>query len=178
MDVERLKKEMGLLEKIATYVPGYRGYKEKELRRETDILVRRKVSSVLSEAKSMLNSPLSPSAVRKIAYNPDSKFLFENIRAELDKITQRIDKAVAGYAGLFDAVKVREDKLDAVIRHDLNLVEKAESIKTLASQLTASEPDSEEWKAAANNLRSALSEFDRLIDERTKILKGLAEVVG
>ncbi|MCS7110168.1 MAG: hypothetical protein NZ956_01695, partial [Candidatus Caldarchaeum sp.] len=88
------------------------------------------------------------------------------------------DKAVAGYAGLFDAVKVREDKLDAVIRHDLNLVEKAESIKTLASQLTVLEPASEEWKAAANNLRAALSEFDRLIDERTKIFKGLAEVVG
>ncbi|MCS6785308.1 MAG: hypothetical protein NZ581_08970, partial [Candidatus Caldarchaeum sp.] len=117
MAVDRVRKEMGLLEKISTYLPGYRGYKEKELRRETDILVRRKVSMILSEARSTLNTPLNPSAARKLAYNPEAKFMFENIRAELDKITQKIDKAVAGYAGLFDAVKVREDKLDAVIQH-------------------------------------------------------------
>ncbi|MCS6769573.1 MAG: hypothetical protein NZ570_03960 [Candidatus Caldarchaeum sp.] len=178
MDVERVRKEMGLLEKIASYVPGYRGYKEKELRRETDILVRRKASALLSEARATANSPLSPSAARKLAYNPDAKFTFENIRAELDRITQRIDKAVAGYAGLFDAVKVREDKLDAVISHDLSLIEKAESIKTLVSQLIQEEAGSDGWRSKASELRAALTEFDRLLDERTRIFKGLAEVVG
>ncbi|MCS6784411.1 MAG: hypothetical protein RMI43_02440 [Candidatus Caldarchaeum sp.] len=176
MDVERLKSEMGLLEKISTYVPGYRGYKEKELRRETDILIRRKISSVLSEAKAFLNSPLSPSAARKLAYEADAKFAFENVRTSFDRITQRIDKAVAGYAGLFDAVKVREDKLDAVIRHDLALLQKADSLKTFASELMTAEPASSEWKTKLNQIQTALNEFDRLVDERTQILKGLVEV--
>lgn len=176
MDVERVRREMGLLERIISYVPGYRGYKEKEVRRETDVLVRRKVSSLLSEARASLSSPLSPSAARKLAYDQDSKFLFENLRAELDRVTQRIDKAVAGYAGLFDAVKVKEDKLDAVIRHDLSLIERAESIRSSVAELMGREPGTDEWKAKLSEVRAAVSEFDRLIDERTKILKGLAEV--
>lgn len=178
MAVDRVRKEMGLLEKISTYLPGYRGYKEKELRRETDILVRRKVSMILSEARSTLNTPLNPSAARKLAYNPEAKFMFENIRAELDKITQKIDKAVAGYAGLFDAVKVREDKLDAVIQHDLSLIQKAEVIKDLVSQLLATEAGGDEWRSRAGELKTALAEFDGLVDERARIFRGLAEVVG
>ncbi|MCS7118257.1 MAG: hypothetical protein NZ957_05685 [Thaumarchaeota archaeon] len=178
MDVERVKKEMGLFERILTYVPGYRGYKEKELRRETDILVRRKVSSVLSEARALLNSPLPPSTARRLAYDQDSKFFFENLRAELDRITQRMDKAVAGYAGLFDAVKVREDKLDAVLRHDLSLIEKAESIRTSIADLLTKELGTEDWRGKLAQLRQAVAEFDGLIDERSRILKGLSEVGG
>ncbi|MEM4352081.1 MAG: hypothetical protein QXV68_00505, partial [Candidatus Caldarchaeum sp.] len=94
MDVERIRKEMGLMEKILSYVPGYRGYKEKELRRETDILVRRKVSSLLAEARADLNSPLSPSEARQLANDSEARFLFETVRALLDKAVQRIDKAV------------------------------------------------------------------------------------
>ena len=34
--LKKVKRERGLLEKIMSYIPGYRGYKEKELRRESD----------------------------------------------------------------------------------------------------------------------------------------------
>ncbi|GBC71811.1 hypothetical protein HRbin02_01599 [Candidatus Calditenuaceae archaeon HR02] len=176
MGVERVRREMGILERIASYIPGYRGYKEKELRRETDILVRRKVSSLLAEAKDMLNSSMSPAAARRLAYDPEARFTFENLRAEIDRATQRIDKAVAGYAGLFDAVKVKEDKLDAVIDHDLSLIERAERVKILASELVGKEVGSDEWGEKLRALRSAVSEIDKLIDERTNILKGLTEV--
>ncbi|MEM1943899.1 MAG: hypothetical protein QXO30_07145 [Candidatus Caldarchaeum sp.] len=174
MDVERIRKEMGLMEKILSYVPGYRGYKEKELRRETDILVRRKVSSLLAEARADLNSPLSPSEARQLANDSEARFLFETVRAMLDKAVQRIDKAVAGYAGLFDSIKVREDRLDAVLRHDLALIEKAESVKQLVAEIKGGEAD---WKNKAGRLKSVLMEFDRLVDERTALLKGLSEVV-
>ncbi len=36
----KVKGERSLLERIMGYVPGYHGYKEKELRRESDRLVR------------------------------------------------------------------------------------------------------------------------------------------
>ncbi len=178
MSVDRVKREMGLLERVAGYIPGYRGYKEKELRRETDILVRRKVSSLLAESRDILNAPMNPSVVRKLAYDSDAKFAFENLRAEIDRVTQRIDKAVAGYAGLFDAVKVREDKLDAVIEHDLSMIERAERVKKLASELMAANAGSEEWRQKLDTLRAAVAEIDKLIDERMMMLRGLAEVSG
>jgi len=176
LSAERIKDEMGLLERIAFYIPGYRGYKEKELRREADILVRRRVSGVLSECRSMLNSPLSPSAARRLAYDADAKFALENVRTELDRVVQRIDKAIAGYAGLFDAVKVREDRLDRVLSHDLNLIQEAEKLKSLVSELFSIDLGSDDWMRKLNEVRAAISSIDRLIDERVNILKGLTEV--
>ena len=178
MSVERIRREMGLLERIASYIPGYRGYKEKEMRREADILVRRRVSMALMESRSILNRPLTPSAARTLANDQDIRFTFENLRAELDRATQRIDRAVSGYAGLFDAVKVREDRLDEVLNHDLKLIEKAESVKALVSDLVAMDTGSEGWRAKLNEVRAAVAELDHLIDVRAGILKGLVEVTG
>ncbi|MEM2746493.1 MAG: hypothetical protein QXK69_08275 [Candidatus Caldarchaeum sp.] len=102
--MERIRKETGLTEKILSYVPGYRGYREKELRRETDILVRRKVSGILAEARSELNSPLGPSEAGLLANDPEARFLFETVRSLLDKATQRIDKAVSYWAASYLAI--------------------------------------------------------------------------
>ncbi|MEM4191239.1 MAG: hypothetical protein QXO79_05605 [Nitrososphaerota archaeon] len=176
--MERVKREMGLGERLLSYIPGYRGYKEKELRRETDRLVRMKVVSILNEAKNIMNAFQSPQAIRKIAVDEDARLLIENARSEFDRVVQRIDRAVAGYAGLFDAVKVREDKLDAILQHDLSLIERAERVKTLASEVSGSQPASAEWKEKVRELRAALTELDGLVDARSAILRGLAEVVG
>jgi len=52
------------IEKIASYIPGYAGYKEKEVRRETDALLRRHIASILSSAAAQLaRSPTDASVV-------------------------------------------------------------------------------------------------------------------
>src|SRR4030043_570367 len=124
----KVRGERGLLEKIMGYIPGYRGYKEKELRRESDRLVRMEAVNRLKAAKTTFRRTFAnPSAVQKLT--GDDTFRFDAFNARLDRVTQRTDRAVAGYAGMFDAVKVKEDKLDSVIQHDVSLIEKAESIK-------------------------------------------------
>ncbi|MEM1673716.1 MAG: hypothetical protein QXN24_03585 [Candidatus Bathyarchaeia archaeon] len=52
--MERIHEERSLLERIVGYIPGYRGYKEKELRRESDRLVRMDVVNRLKAAKDLL----------------------------------------------------------------------------------------------------------------------------
>jgi len=176
MNIEHVRREMGLGEKILSYIPGYRGYKERELRRETDRLVRMKIASILSDAKALLNRPQSPTEIRRIAQDDESRLLLENARAELDRVAQRIDRAVAGYAGLFDAVKVREDRLDAILTHDVTLIEKAEAVKVLAHEVSTREPASQEWRGKVKELGRALTELESLIDRRTQILRALTEV--
>ena len=93
-----------LLERIASYIPGYAGYKEKEVRRETDALLRRHIASLLSQASSLLT--LSPVDARQVAASPEARYLWDAAKAALDRVTQRIDKAPHGYSGFFDLVKV------------------------------------------------------------------------
>ena len=56
--VEKVKEERSLSEKILSYIPGYSGYKEKELRRETDKLVRDQAVMKLKDAKVALNESI------------------------------------------------------------------------------------------------------------------------
>jgi hypothetical protein len=168
----KVRGERGLLEKIMGYVPGYKGYKEKELRRESDRLVRMEAVNRLKAAKTAFRRTFAnPSAVQKLT--GDDTFRFDAFNARLDRVTQRIDRAVAGYAGMFDAVKVKEDKLDSVIQHDVSLIEKAEAVKADVEKTNSIGPGTDQWRAAMDTVISKIEELDRLVDERSSLLRGL-----
>ena len=167
----KVRGERSLLEKIMGYVPGYRGYKEKELRRESDRLVRMDVVNRLKDAKTVFRRRFAdPVAVQKLG---ESSYKFDALTYRLDRVTQRIDRAVAGYAGMFDAIKVKEDKLDSVIQHDLSLIEKAESVKEDVEKVASIEPGTDDWKTAMDAVISKVEDLDRLVDERANLLRGL-----
>jgi len=168
----KVRGEMGLLERIMSHVPGYKGYKEKELRRESDRLVRMEVVNRLRDAKmAFRRSFANPSVAIKLS--GEDAYRYEALLSRLDRVTQRIDRAVAGYAGIFDAVKVREDKLDQVLNHDLSLIEKAESIRRDAEKIAGMDVGGGEWRQAMDSLISKVEELDALIDRRAEILRGL-----
>ena len=168
----KVRGERSLLEKIMGYIPGYRGYKEKELRRESDRLVRMEAVNRLKAAKTAFRRTFAnPSAVQKLS--GDDTYRFDALNSRLDRVTQRIDRAVAGYAGMFDAIKVKEDKLDSVIQHDLNLIERAESIKTDVEKTVSIEPGTDEWRTAMDALVAKIEELDSLVNERSNLLRGL-----
>ena len=167
----KVRGERGLLEKIMGYIPGYHGYKEKELRRESDRLVRMDVVNRLKDAKTVFRRRFAdPEAVQKLGAN---SYKFDALTYRLDRVTQRIDRAVAGYAGMFDAIKVKEDKLDSVIQHDLSLIEKAESIKENVEKVASMEPGMDDWKTAMDAVISKVEDLDTLVDERANLLRGL-----
>jgi hypothetical protein len=170
--LSKVRGEQGLLEKIMGYIPGYRGYKAKELRRESDRLVRTDAVNRLKAAKTAIRRAYANPAISQKLSSEDS-YRFDALTYRLDRVTQRIDRAVAGYQGMFDAVKVKEDKLETVIQHDLNLIQKAEVIKSDCENLAKMQPGNPNWGTTMDNLISKVEEFDALIDERTEVLRGL-----
>ena len=170
--LEKVKGERGLLERIMGYIPGYHGYKEKELRRESDRLVRMEAVNRLKAAKTAMRRAFAnPAMVQKLA--GEDTYRYEALNSRMDRVTQRIDRAVAGYQGVFDAVKVKEDKLDSVLQYDAGLIEKADGIKADCEKLSKMQPGNEDWSAAMDALISKVEEYDSLIDSRTEILRGL-----
>ncbi|MBN1245265.1 hypothetical protein JXA31_06700 [Candidatus Bathyarchaeota archaeon] len=168
----KVRGERGLLEKIMGYIPGYRGYKEKELRRESDRLIRMEVVNRLKAAKTAFRRTFAnPLLVQKLS--GDDTYRYEALNSRLDRVTQRIDRAVAGYAGMFDAIKVKEDKLDSVLKHDLSLIEQAESVKADVEKAVGIDPATDEWRAAMDALIAKVEVLDKLVDERTSLLRGL-----
>ena len=170
----KVKGERSLLERMMGYVPGYHGYKEKELRRESDRLVRMEAVNRLKAAKSTMRQAFAnPAMVQKL--NGEDAYRYDSLSSRLDRVTQRVDRGVAGYAGMFDAVKVKEDKLDTVLQSDVNLIEKADGIKTDCEKLAKMQPGNDDWSTAMDTLLSEVEEYDSLIDSRTEVLRGLGQ---
>src|SRR4030065_512057 len=90
-------------------------------------------------------------------------------------LLERIMGYITGYHGFFDAIKVKEDKLDTVLQYDVGLIEKAESLKADCQTISKKQPGNEDWDAAMDALISKVDEYDSLIDTRAEILRGLGE---
>lgn len=170
--LEKIKGERGLLERLMSHIPGYRGYKEKELRRESDRLVRMEAVQRLKASKEILRRRLAdPFSVGRLS--AEDAWRLETLSSHLDRVTQRIDRAIAGYAGIFDFVKVREDKLERVLEHDLSLIEMTERVRAEMERASGLEPGREGWRSAIDGLISKMEELDTLVERRVEIFKGL-----
>jgi hypothetical protein len=160
---ERIKGEQGLVEKIVSYIPGYHGYKEKELRRETDKLVREFSVQKLKEAKVALNE-----AIREVSDSGNiGAFQYANrTMAVLDRVTNKIEHADYGYSGFFDAIKVKEDKLDKLIEFDYTLVDICKSIQETAPAV-AGQP---EMGKAFDDFRKKLLGVESTLNNRESVI--------
>ncbi len=137
---ETVDESLGGLERLAKYVPGYSGYKEKELRREADKVLRMQVAGQLDDQRKRL-SELQMQLINQaqIEYVDD----LERAVMKLQHLIDRVKTAAYGYAGLFDAVKVKEEQLDALYDYDNQMLDTVEEIAAdvdqVASTITSKE---------------------------------------
>lgn len=158
----------GWIETVLRYIPGFRGYLEKEYRRESDALQRDWLTTQLKGAKRSLDSYTRDMTD---AGRLDDLTGVDRCRSRLDRITSRIDGAMQGYSGFFDFVQIDEAALDQVYAYDVSLMQRVEKIVASVEALDASANDAAGPQKALFEL---LQEFDIAWDKREDILKGLA----
>ena len=119
--LDRIKGNMyGLERGIADVVPGYKGYKQKELRREADKLLRDTLVSRLRTVKRQLDVLQQDLiSVGKI----DLLDVVGSATTQLQTFIDRVRTASYGYGGLFSAVRVKEEDLDRVYQFDAQLLD-------------------------------------------------------
>jgi hypothetical protein len=165
--LDKAREGQNLLEKIANLIPGFKGYREKELRRDADRLQREYLASRLDECKKPLNDI---SAAVSRSGNLDVINDNETARKRLDKVANRIRYADRGYAGFFDAIKVKEDALERVYQFDLRLVGGVEAIRDTANAATGA-PDVTQ---AVRDMITAIDAVDASLADRESILTGIS----
>lgn len=154
------------LEQIANAIPGFRGYREKELRRDADRLQREYLASRLEQAKKSFDG-LAAAASRTGALDAINDV--ETARKRLDKVVARIRYADRGYAGFFDTIKVDEAALERVYRFDLGLLQGVEeALRTATGAAAAPNP-----VQAVRDTVARLDALDSALAERESILAGI-----
>ena len=168
---EKAKKEMRLSERILAAIPGFHGYKEKELRRESDRLIRNHLHQKLSESKSDLKSVFQKLSDRR---SFDVMTDMDRLMAKFDRIAEKVNHASYGYAGFFDVVKVNEEKLDRMIDFDNQLISEAEKIdgEVEAFKADAMKGKFEKAKEHVQSLTKTIETFEDAFDKRSEVIVG------
>jgi hypothetical protein len=106
------------LENLAYLVPGYRGYKEKELRREEDARLRGRVLAKLHVVKAIIEERLGCLTEQSLDSGADA--LDRRLR-RAEGVADAVRYAPYGFSGFFDAEQVREETLEKILESDLLL---------------------------------------------------------
>ena len=163
----KMKSDMGLFEKIKLYIPGYKGYKEKNLRRDADRAVRLELSRAIQGSKMDLGE-----IQKGVIDDFDLLTDVERIRTKVDRYDIDIKKAVNGYSGFHDSVKILEADLDKVMEWDAKILEDIQSLREATERIL-------ELVDEGSLQRKDLRKFERCIDdmieaynEREAVMKG------
>ena len=154
--LDKARAGQSTLEQIANAIPGFKDYRDHELRRDTDRLEREHLAARLEECKKGLSE--TATAVSRSG-NLDGINDIETARKRLDKVIARIRHADRGYSGFFDPVKVDEAALARVYEFDLGLV-----------------GDVDEIQAAGGDAKAMVARLDALdarLSDREAILAGI-----
>ena len=161
---------MSGLEKLAAKIPGYRGYKEKEVRREADKLLRDHIYGVLTEQRRRIEDIQANLGVEQIG----AVEALGRARRRLQTLADTVHTASYGYAGLFDAVKVKEEQLDALYSFDNNLLAESESIAESVDSLQAAVDRGEGVSSAIRDLTETITRLRDVYNRRRDVLTGMA----
>jgi hypothetical protein len=153
----------GALEKLAGKIPGYHGYKEKEMRREADKLLRLHLSERFMEQRGKLaniqNHLASEGELEDLG-------LLERVMLQLQLLIDRLKVAEYGFAGLFDAVRVKEEHLDALYMYDNALTVSVDQLAEKMDKLAIAAMAGEEIRSVANDALLLLQELNTTLDRR------------
>lgn len=170
---QTISDHLGGLEKLASKIPGYSGYKEKEMRREADTLLREQLARQLSEQLSRAED-----VAGQMLTGPGMSQLDEmgQGNTRLQTLIDKVKTAAQGYAGFFDAVKIKEDQLDDLYQFDNQMLLQVDEIAAAIDNLQAT-LDSGDESAIAPSVRryvKTVTDSSALFDKRRDTIVGLA----
>lgn len=163
--VEAAKANMGALERLLKGLPGIRGYVDKELRRDADKRLRNLIAGQLEEQKQALleiqNRLLKGGG---LTWLDD----VDSVVQKLQTLVDRVKTASYGYAGLFDAVKIREAELDALNKFDVALAGRVVVVENAVKALAEAVTNKQNIQAGIDQVSSIITELRTTFDKRSE----------
>ncbi len=155
--------------KLASYIPGFSGYIERENRRAADKILRDTVARRFEEQYKRLSALQTD-----IISQGNIEFIDDLEKAALlmRTFTDKIRNATYGYSGLFDAVKINEEELAKIYNYDTAFFEIADQIKNALDTVEASTGAIEGLPAVIRNLVTLARQAVNAFDQRYEIFTG------
>lgn len=166
---QKVTSQQDPFKRLGSLIPGFKGYIERQNRREADKLLRDTVARRFDEQwKRASQLQVDMVSQGMIAYVDDMERATLQLRTFIDKIST----APRGYSGLFDAVKINEKELEAIYQYDAAFFDLAEQIGRALDNVEASLGDEGALPAAIRNLTSIARMAVETYNRRSEVVIG------
>lgn len=167
---QKVTSQQDPFKKLASNIPGFSGYIERQNRRDADKLLRDTVARRFEDQwkrASQIQSDMVSNGM--IAYVDDMEKAALKLRTFIDKIST----APRGHAGLFDAVKINAKELEAIYQFDAAFFDLADQVGRALDNVEASLGDEAALPAAIRNVtslaRMAVETYNRRSEVATSV---------
>ena len=166
---QKVTSQQDPFKRLGSMIPGFKGYIERQNRREADKLLRDTVARRFDEQwqrASQIQVDMVSNGM--IQYVDDIERAALKLRTFIDKIST----APRGYSGLFDAVKINEKELEAIYQYDAAFFDLAEQVGRALDNVEASLGDEAALPAAIRNVTSIARMAVETYNRRSEVVIG------
>jgi hypothetical protein len=158
--------DMDIFRKLLSKIPGFKGYVESGVRRDSDKVLRDLIANRVRELESRISS-LQREFIShgEIIYIDD----LEAAAIKLRTFGDRVRTAPRGYSSLFEAVKIKEEELTRLYEYDTALLESTDSVSRAIDNVQAS-VGTDGLPAAIRNLESTARQCIEAYDRRDEVV--------
>jgi hypothetical protein len=162
---DQAKGQRNLLERLGAKIPGYKGFQDRELRRDVDKLQREHLAAELGRIKAALSN-------RARDYTDAGQIAalggFGRLDRQLDGLQQTIRFSDYGASGLFDPIKINEPELDRIYAFDLSIVDDLAAVDQAVAAVPA--PGAGEAGPALDRVRDLVHALDDKWRQRRQVI--------
>jgi hypothetical protein len=164
--IQKVTGSMDFFKKIASKIPGFKGYIERQNRRDSDKLIRDTIYRRFRELEGRI-SDLQVEFITKgeIQYTDD----LEKAALRLRTFADRVRTAPRGYSSLFEAVKINEEELAKLYEYDVVLLDKSDEVGRAIDNVESS-IGTDGLPAAIRNLQTISKECIKAYDRRQEVV--------
>ncbi len=169
----KIQDESSVLGDLAAKIPGFSGYIERSRRREADQILRETIASRL-EASRLNLSNVHQELSRDIVKAMEHAEPLGKADTRLMGLIGKVRDAPQGYAGFFDAVKIKEDDLARIYAFDESMLAYCDQVGLDIDALQEATIDDGDIDDAIRALDTTLREANLTFDSRNEILSGVS----
>lgn len=165
---DRIIGDENAFQKLAELIPGFNGYREREIRRAADRLLRDHLVGLLDATRTKAERIMRDVGTSNLPLVGK----LGTMQRRLTALRDRVDHADYGYTGFFDAVKIGNEQLDRMYDYDMSLMGHIADMDATVTKMQGAEADA--YDDLLDQLGGQMDVFAQMLDHRDEAVRGLS----
>lgn len=168
---QRVKEDQGILKKIQLFVPGFRGYRQREDLRDADRMLRDQLANKLEAQREEVEE--ARTLVTR-SYKSKELELMGKVINMYKKTEGLVSHSSPGYSGISADIQFKQEEIDRLYDYDAAMIDGLMSMQQTIDVLKASleAEENEQARKDITQLRKLLNNFEKQFKRRIDIIQG------